>query len=98
MTFDDVTLPAEQEFELQKDTEGLLEYQTKVVTFHNVNHLSIHFPSNFGDEKTVIYYIGLRGEFSEAQRQGVVICNYELRPNIADHKNSLNDDINSPIA
>lgn len=29
MTFDDVTLPAEQEFELQKDTEGLLEYQTK---------------------------------------------------------------------
>nr|AEE63625.1 unknown [Dendroctonus ponderosae] len=98
MTFDDVACEADQEFELQKDTEGVLEYATKIVTFNNVNHLSIHFPSNFGEAFTVIYYIGLRGQFTEAHRHGVTICNYELRPNMSDHKNPLSDNVNSPIA
>lgn len=31
MTFDDVALIADQEFEMQKDTEGFLEYVTKLV-------------------------------------------------------------------
>lgn len=116
MTFDDVSSTADQEFELQKDTEGMLEYATKlvpdniisslfnsiicyrIVTFNNVNHLSIHFPSNFGEEHTTIYYIGLKGEFSEAHRHGVTICNYELKPNMSDHKNPLEDSVNSPIS
>lgn len=29
MTFDDVSLEPDQEFELQKDTEGMLEYNPK---------------------------------------------------------------------
>lgn len=31
MTFDDISSTADQEFELQKDTEGMLEYATKLV-------------------------------------------------------------------
>ncbi|KAL3281720.1 hypothetical protein HHI36_004924 [Cryptolaemus montrouzieri] len=65
-----------------------------IVTFNNVHHLTLHFPSNFGDEKTRIYYIGLRGEFYESHHHGVTICNYESSPNIADHKNQL-DEISS---
>ncbi|XP_075214576.1 PITH domain-containing protein CG6153 isoform X3 [Lycorma delicatula] len=86
MTFDDVALAPEQEFELHADDTGTLEYSTAVVKFSSVNHLTIHFPNNFGSEKTRIYYIGLRGEFSTAYRHGVTICSYETRPNVADHK------------
>ncbi|XP_023020961.1 PITH domain-containing protein GA19395 [Leptinotarsa decemlineata] len=90
-TFDDVSAVADQEFELVKDPTGTAEYNTKVVTFNNVHHLTIHFPSNFGDETTKIYYIGLKGEFSEAHRHGVTICTYESRPMPTDHKNPLSD-------
>ncbi|XP_060517825.1 PITH domain-containing protein GA19395 [Cylas formicarius] len=97
LTFDDVAIEADQEFDLQKDIHGNVEYFTKIAKFQNVHHLGIHFPSNFGDEKTRIYYIGLKGEFAVAPKQEVVICNYELRPNISDHKNPLSDDNNHPL-
>lgn len=98
MTFDDVSTEADQEFEMQKDPEGLMEYSTKVVTFNNVNHLTIHFPSNYGEEYTTIYYIGLKGEFTEARRHGVTIANYEIRPNLSEHKNPLDESMNRPIS
>ncbi|XP_044752305.1 PITH domain-containing protein GA19395 [Coccinella septempunctata] len=91
MTFDDVSIPPDQEFVLHHDTQGSLEYATKVVTFNNVHHLTLHFPSNFGGEKTKIYYIGLRGEFFVSHHHGVTICNYESAPNISDHKNQLDE-------
>jgi hypothetical protein len=58
------------------------------VHFSSVHHLTIYFPKNFsdGDETTRIYYIGLKGEFSEAHRHGVTICNYEAFANPSDHK------------
>ena len=31
--------------------------------FARVTHLSLYFPSNFGNETTRVYYIGLRGEY-----------------------------------
>ncbi|XP_072936549.1 PITH domain-containing protein GA19395 isoform X1 [Epargyreus clarus] len=86
MTFDDVSMEAEQEFELQKDSEGVLEYMPKIVTFSSVSHLTMHFPSNFGAENTKIYYIGLKGEWTPGHRHGVTICTYEARPNLDDHK------------
>ncbi|RZC37413.1 PITH domain-containing protein CG6153, partial [Asbolus verrucosus] len=91
MTFDDATSVADQEFQLHIDNLGTLEYATKIVTFNSVHHLTLHFPSNFGDETTRIYYIGLRGEYSQAHHHGVTICTYEARPNISDHKNPLED-------
>jgi len=50
-----------------------------------VNHLSIHIPTNFGDEVTKLCYIGLRGEWTPPQRREIAVTNYELRPNVADH-------------
>ncbi|KAL5280887.1 PITHD1 family protein [Megaselia abdita] len=97
MTFDDTGCCPEQEFELNRDTNGTLEYATKVVTFSSVHHLSLHFPSNYGAESTKIYYIGLRGEFAEAHFHGVTICTYESRPNVSDHKNDLFDSVNKEV-
>ncbi|CAH1183690.1 unnamed protein product [Phaedon cochleariae] len=91
MTFDDVSAAADQEFDLAKDKTGAVEYSTKVVTFSNVYHLTLHFPSNFGGESTKIYYIGLKGEFSEGHHHGVTICTYEARALPQDHKNPLNE-------
>lgn len=67
------------------------------MTFNNVHHLTLHFPTNFGAESTRIYYIGLRGEYSQAHRHGVTICTYEARPNISDHKNSLENNVTHRI-
>lgn len=69
----------------------------RVVTFNNVHHLTLHFPTNFGAESTCIHYIGLRGEFSEARHHGVTICTYESRPNISDHKNPLDETVSRQV-
>lgn len=38
---------------------------SRIARFTNVQHLSIHISKNFGAESTRVYYIGLRGEYSE---------------------------------
>jgi len=87
MTFDAAAAKADQEFELVQDDEGVIEYAPKVVTFSSVHHLTLHFPSNLGgEEETKIYYVGLKGEFSKAERTGVVNAVYEARPMAKDHK------------
>merc|ERR1719356_1374623 len=87
MTFDEARGKPDQEFELVADHEGQVEYPTKIVNFSSVSHRSIHFPSNLGGEdETKVYYIGLRGEFTKAERTGVVNAVYEARPMIGDHK------------
>jgi PITH domain len=97
MTFDDVTAKADQEFELEQDVTGSLEYSTKQVIFNSVYHLSLYFPTNFGEDVTRIYYIGLRGEFSPRNYHGVTICTYESSANVADHKNNLLDSVGKSI-
>ena len=86
MTFDDAGMEPDQELTLTRDSDGGVEYPTKIVKFSNIHCVSLHFPSNFGDETTKIYYIGLKGDFTEAPREGVLIANYEAAPNPADHK------------
>ncbi|GAB1598298.1 PITH domain-containing protein 1-like [Argonauta hians] len=86
MTFDDINAEADQEFELNPDPNGELQYPTKVARFNQVEHLTLYFPSNFGAELTRIYYIGLKGDFTAFKRHGVTICNYEARANPSDHK------------
>ncbi|CAK1603168.1 unnamed protein product [Parnassius mnemosyne] len=97
MTFDDVSMEPDQEFELQKDIEGVLEYIPKIVTFSSVSHLTMHFSANFGAETTKIYYIGLKGEWTQGHKHGVTICTYEARPMIDDHKLKHLDSVNRPI-
>ena len=93
MTFDDIGCTADQEFELNRDTNGTIEYTIKVVTFSSVYHLSMHIPTNYGAESTKVYYIGLRGEFTEVFYHGVTICNYEACPNEAKNKRDLADTV-----
>lgn len=98
MTFDDVGAKCDQEFALERDLTGSIEYSTKVVCFNSVNHLSIYFPSNFdGGDVSRLYYIGLRGEFSEAHHHGVTICTYESSANPSDHANKIEDSVNHQI-
>jgi len=70
--------------------------------FSSVQSLLLYFSTNYGADSTVIYYIGLQGDFKEvvkqiqcnyfnhlllkAHRHEVTICTYEARPNPADHK------------
>ncbi|XP_046545962.1 PITH domain-containing protein GA19395-like isoform X2 [Haliotis rubra] len=98
MTFDDVSIEAEQEYELHPDPEGMLEYATKAARFNSVEHLTIHFPGNFGNDSTLVYYIGLRGDFTQARRHEVTICTYEARANPSDHKTNVLDSMSNMIS
>lgn len=97
MSFDDVSAAADQEFELTRDGDGSAEYPIKIVKFSSVHHLTIHLPSNFGDDTSRVYYIGLRGEWSPPHHHGVTICTYESAPNVSDHKKNLMDDVSHQI-
>jgi hypothetical protein len=71
--------------------------QRRVVNFSSVSHLTIHFPTNFGTDVTQLCYIGLRGEWTAAQRQEIAITNYELRANLADHPNRIWDQVSREV-
>nr|XP_028594718.1 PITH domain-containing protein 1 isoform X2 [Podarcis muralis] len=86
MSFGDTAREPDQMFSLNRDVTGELEYPTKIARFSNVYHLSIHISKNFGAETTKIFYIGLRGEWTEPHQHEVTICNYEAAANPADHK------------
>ncbi|KAL5965214.1 PITH domain-containing protein 1 [Taenia solium] len=86
MTFSDTEAEADQCLELHPDPTGEITYPLKVLKFGNVQHLGLHIRKNFGAECTRIHYIGLKGDFIQARRQEIVITNYEVKPNVADHK------------
>ncbi|CAF2852144.1 unnamed protein product [Rotaria sp. Silwood2] len=86
LRFDNVRGKAHQEISLTYDPSGTLAYQVNPSHFSRVTHLSLYFPSNFGDETTRIYYIGLRGEYLGEVKSKVVIATYESRPQLKDHK------------
>lgn len=89
MSFDDVNVEADQEFDMRHDSNGVIEYPVKPTKFFNVHHLTMHFTNRNKEDDSIpcqIYYIGLKGEFTPVNRDGIVIANYELRPteNISD--------------
>lgn len=63
----------------------------RVVKFSTVYHLSLHFIGNGGAERSKIYYIGLKGEWSPAHQHGVTICTYELVPQKSNRLKDMND-------
>ncbi|KAK0411917.1 hypothetical protein QR680_005916 [Steinernema hermaphroditum] len=102
MSCEDVGLAAEQEFDLKQDEMASIDYPLRAAKFNSISHLTIHFPSNFGDKKnnpvnTRIYYIGLRGEFQKDFRQQVTICTYESRSQMKDHKTDARDAVGRQI-
>jgi len=80
---------ATQEWELVQSPD-VVEYQTRITKMYNVRNLSLYFPENFGDEVTRIYYIGLKGEWTEIKKDHVITL-YEATPNPADHKNPTDE-------
>ncbi|XP_073089497.1 PITH domain-containing protein 1 isoform X2 [Manis javanica] len=86
MSFGDTDREPDQTFSLNRDLTGELEYATKISRFSSVYHLSIHISKNFGADTTKVFYIGLRGEWTELRRHEVTICNYEASANPADHR------------
>ena len=85
MSFDDTDRELDQTFSLNPDLTGE-EYTTKMSCFPNVYPFSIHSSKNFGADTTKVFYIGLRGEWTELRRHEVTICDYEASANPADHR------------
>ena len=40
-------------------------FEIRVTRFNQCESISLHFPSNFGAETSKVYYIGLKGDFTE---------------------------------
>jgi hypothetical protein len=74
---------AQQEWVLVDDESVILEYPTKIYKFSNVGHLTLLLGNE--SEETKIYYIGFMGDVLDLRRTPV-IADYELRPNLSDHK------------
>ncbi|KHN84854.1 PITH domain-containing protein [Toxocara canis] len=91
MSFEDGALAPDQEFALKQDARAEIDYALKGAKFSDVTHLSLYFPSNFGAERTRIYYIGLRGEYLSDMPSEVPIATYESRPMLKDHKANIPD-------
>ncbi|XP_059144883.1 PITH domain-containing protein CG6153-like [Physella acuta] len=99
MSFEDAHAKPDQEFDVHVDQEGCIEYKPIVARFSDVQHLSIHFPSNHGhSDRTEVFYIGLKGDFTEAHHHEVTITAYESRANPADHKTSSLNQVNQMIS
>ena len=86
MSFDDCQLGRpDQEMALKQDECASIDYPLDSTKFASVGHLTLHFPNNFGDPRTMLYvrlklqtikslfiqYIGLRGEFQSHFRDKV---------------------------
>lgn len=90
MTFDDVRLEPDQNFQLIRDETGSVEYQMKMSKFASLSHLTLHLKGTFEeDQSAIVYYIGLRGEFMEPFRQEITLATYEARPVPQDHKGEI---------
>ena len=79
-----------QEWDLQEDFRGVLEYPTSASKFKGVHTLILHFPDILGAATTAanhseIFFIGLKGEFSERRKEAVEAV-YEAKPMPEDHQ------------
>lgn len=83
--FADFSTPnPQQEWGLLQMDSQMIEYPTKIFKFSNVSHLTLLFEGGNG-KKSKIYGIKLLGDALNIKR-GPVIADYELRPNVSDHK------------
>lgn len=75
-----------QVIDLNENVTGDLEYLLKITNFGNVSNLVLGFDENFGAPNTVIKFIGFKGE-KLREKIKIVEGVYEVRANLADHKN-----------
>nr|CAG8457982.1 15822_t:CDS:10 [Entrophospora candida] len=94
--FDNVeSFTATQEWELIQ-TNDVAEYQTRITKMYNVRNITLYFQENYGGETTKLFYVGFKGEWTEIKKDHVITL-YEAAPNPADHKKSINDNMNLTI-
>ncbi|KAH8742101.1 hypothetical protein FG386_003428 [Cryptosporidium ryanae] len=77
-----------QSLDLIEDFCGAFEYNLRANKFKNVSYIVLYFPSSINSDQTKIYYIQLKGYATNYQRKAVTAV-YESKPNVSDHKNSL---------
>ncbi|KAL3315072.1 PITH domain-containing protein 1 [Cichlidogyrus casuarinus] len=93
MSFDSIPDKSDKDLQLAQTCEYPM-FKLEQTRFSSIKHLSIYVKGNYGAESTRIHYIGLFGSFLSPFRNPVVITNYEVTPNITDHKHII-DQTNS---
>lgn len=76
--------PPVQQWDLQEDPLGTIEYPTQFSRFQNVNRLWLFVSDNHGADHTIINYIGLSGVGTDHKRRAVQ-CVYESQAQLKDH-------------
>lgn len=54
-----------QEFELVEGSNEVVEYGTKITKFSSVRSITLFFPENFGEDISIVRFIGFKGEWTE---------------------------------
>ena len=75
-----------QVIDMNQNVGGELDYLVNVTKFNNVGNIVLGFDANFGAPNTIIKFIGLKGE-KLREKVKVIEAVYEVRANLADHKN-----------
>jgi hypothetical protein len=71
---------------MNENVTGELDYLVNITKFNNVSNIVLGFDENFGAPSTIIKYIGFKGE-KLREKVKVIETVYEVRANLADHKN-----------
>ena len=82
------TLKATQSFTClapEYHNNRVIEYPLKAHLFGNVTSLSILIKSSVGGKTSAVEFVGFTGDFLNTRR-APVITEYEVKPNVADHK------------
>ena len=96
----DGTIEYATKYESYSQTTCTTHYQfvlIRIVKFSSVTHLTLHFPTNYGDETSRIYLIGLKGDWTPAHQHGVTLCASEATPSMSDHKDKILETTNMNI-
>ncbi|KAI9259485.1 galactose-binding domain-like protein [Phascolomyces articulosus] len=74
-----------QTWDLVEGSNDVVEYATRITKFTNVRNITLFFPENFGDDTSIIRFVGFKGEWTEIKRDPIITV-YEANANPADHK------------
>lgn len=56
-----------QEFDLVEGSNNVIEYGVRITKFTSVRNIILYFPENFGEDTSIIRYIGFKGEWTEVR-------------------------------
>jgi PITH domain len=90
-----VDLAPAQSWQMAVNGDGKIEYPTDPVKFQNIASLTLFVEDNHGGaEQTVLYYVGLKGNYLRARVTDAVHAVYEARALPEDHKAA--DEMSTP--